>query len=786
MIKILAASLGILAVSRMPVLPAPPQPVWPWTMLAVAIVLLSLHSRSRWLACFCLAAVWSVLAGQQILTRQLPVDLEGEELLISGIISDLPENRDRFQRFEFTVSDYHNLKHDYIHGQVLPKRLLLSWYGQDSLRVAQQWTLRVKLSRPRGFVNTGGFDYQRWLLSRGVGATGYVRASTHNSMGGLATGYAFQKHREAIRDWISGAFDSQTSGLLRALAVGDTSAITMAQWDLLRTTGTSHLMAISGLHIGLIASLGYWLGHGIRAGLSLRRLPLSLAYWLPGFVSCALAALYSAMAGFALPTQRALTMVVMVNIALLTGRAGSSMRALAWAMLIVLLIDPLSGHELGFWLSFGAVFVLLFHFQHRYRAPGLDSEYRLAGLARAGVFGRAQWVVFLGLMLPLLVLNQPLSLLTPLANLFAIPVVSLLVVAPLLAGVLLKSLGIGGADALLQFASTLLQVCMWGLEWLSRQMAVGSWYPQGAAPDLPVVLVAGAGILLLLSPRGFPARWLGLLLLMPLVLPPAADRAPLSLTVLDVGQGLAAVVATENRVLVYDTGPAYSERFNAGDAILAPYLRARGIHHIDRLIVSHGDGDHAGGVEALLGEVSIGDLVVGEPLPHLAGAYPALSTAICDASSQWHWDGVLFQLVEPIASAGTAANDQSCILMVEYAGQRILIPGDIEAKVEKGLLLHNQLGEDLQLLIAPHHGSATSSTRALVEQLRPEQVVYAAAYRSRYGHPHPQVRARYQAVGSKAYITGETGQLHFIWDRQGNVRVEALRSAQRRYWFDGF
>lgn len=791
MIKILCASLGILAVSRLPTLPMLPQPGWlSMAVIATAITLLFFNTRTRWLACFCVGAVWAIVAGHGLLAQQLPPELEGEELLVTGVVSDLPENRGEFQRFEFTISEYHNLNPDFARRKVLPERVLLSWYGQQSLRVAQQWTLRVKLSRPRGFVNSGGFDYQRWLLSRGLGATGYVRASIHNELQGLVPGYPVQERRQAIRDWIAAGFDEQIAGLLRALAVGDTSGISTKQWDLLRGTGTSHLMAISGLHIGLVALLGFWLGHGIRAGLSLLHLRLSWGYWLPGFVSCILAGLYSAMAGFALPTQRALTMVLLVNIALLASRGGSSMRALAWAMLIVLLIDPLSGYDLGFWLSFGAVGFLLFHFQHRYRAGGQALEelngrsrivQRMQGLAS---FGRAQWVVFVGLMVPLLALNQPLSLVTPLANLVAIPLVSFFVVAPLLCGLVLNFLGFAVASAFVLFASKMLGLCLVYLEWLAAHVQFGTWSPQGAELSIPALLLGAAGVLLLLSPRGLPARWLGLLLLTPLVLPSGAERPPLTLTVLDVGQGLATVVSTGNRVVVFDTGPAYSERFNAGDAILGPHLRARGIHKIDRLIISHGDADHAGGAEALLTGVAAGEVVGGEALPGIASAYPNMPVSVCDENSRWEWDGVLFELIEPIAPVGSAPNDQSCVLLVEYAGQRILIPGDIEARVEQTLLLHDQLPEDVSVVVAPHHGSATSSTQGFVEGIQAEHVVYSAGYRSRYGHPHPQVRARYEALGSKAYNTAESGQLSFSWDRRGNLHVSSLRQTQRRYWFD--
>ncbi|MGQ9425192.1 DNA internalization-related competence protein ComEC/Rec2 [Gilvimarinus sp. F26214L] len=775
MINILAAGAGLLAISWLPRLPELSLPAW--LGLGTAIIPMLFHPRLRVFACFLLGASWAVVSGQHILNEQLPVELEGEDLILRGVISDLPERRGDFQRIQFAVSEYLNIKPEFAQEQNLPRRVLLSWYGDEDLRVAEEWTLRVKLSRPRGFVNLGGFDYHRWLLSRGVGATGYVRASTLNRLHGIAPGYGLQKQREQVRDRLTSAFQPSTNALLVALAVGDSSLIDSEQWDLLRRTGTSHLMAISGLHVGLVAVLGFWLGHAVRALLSMARTRLALIYYLPGVLSCLCAVFYAAMAGFSLPTQRALIMVLLANLAILTGRVGSSARALAWAFLLVLLIDPLSGYEMGFWLSFGAVAFLLFHFQNRHRAWEEGGRLR-----RALTFGRAQWVVSLGLVLPLLALNQPVSLLSPLANLFAIPLVSSVVVGPLLAGVLLQSLGFEQGAALVAVAAHCLSFCMSGLDWLNYSFANSGWSPEGGAVTGPALVAGLTGIVLLLAPRALPARWLSLPLLLPLLVPGAQPQPPLRLSVLDVGQGLATVVRTENHTLVYDTGPAYSERFNAGEAILGPYLRSRGVRHLDRLIVSHGDGDHAGGTGPLLEQVDSGQLWVGEELPLDLGSAPP--QRLCERSEHWTWDGVDFSLIEP-PNPGADGNDRSCILGVEYGGQRILITGDIGSAVERDLLGAGMLPRRVTVLVAPHHGSLTSSSAEFVRWVRPAHVVYSAAYRSRYGHPHPEVQARYAGVGSRAHNTAQAGQLDFVWNHEGKLTVQALREVRRRYWFDG-
>lgn len=777
MTRILAASAGILAVSLLPRLPVLPQPFWLSAAGAAAlIILLFAFPRGRLLGCFCLGAVWGLVAGYHLLAQQLPPDLQGRELLVSGFISDLPENRGDYQRFEFTVDRYLNLDTEAGAGGNLPRRILLSWYGAPPLTAAGHWTLKVKLSRPRGFVNTGGFDYQRWLLSQGIGATGYVRSSTHNGADGIAPGHWLLKRRQATGQWIRDLTGDTTGALLVALAVGDSSGIRPEQWRLLRNTGTSHLMAISGLHIGLVALLGFFIGHALRAGASFLSPRLGWLWWLPGLCSVAVAAFYSAMAGFSLPTQRALTMVVLVNAAVMLGRGGASGRALAWALLIVLLIDPLSGYQTGFWLSFGAVAVLLFRFRERHSA-GKGALHRLA------TFGRAQWVIFLGLLAPLFALNQSASLLAPLANFAAIPLVSFLVVTPLLGALLLQPLSACLAGWLLQVAAWFLQFGMALLQWLTRHLPLGGWHPGGGAVTWPALLLAAVGVLLLLSPKGLPGRWLGALMLLPLLLPRPAPPPALDIRVLDVGQGLAVVISTPSRVLVYDTGPAYSERFNAGDAIVGAHLRARGIQRVDRLVVSHGDMDHAGGTEALLGSVAVDEILLGEELPELAAHWPDLPVEDCRESPAWRWDDVGFRfLVPPLAPS--AGNNSSCILLLEVADRRILIPGDMEAEVERSLLAADLLPDSLDLLIAPHHGSKSSSSPEFVAASRPANVVYSAGWRNRYGHPHPAVRARYRAAGSEAHDTGLGGELDFVWDRAGELRVSALRQSHRRYWFD--
>lgn len=738
-----------------------------------------------WFTAFCLGMAWAVFSGQQMIDSQLPVALEGVDIPVTGVVSSLPQQRDRFQRFLFAVDDASRAQ-----TPGLPAQLSLSWYGQTELQAGQRWQLQVRLKRPRGSVNDGGFDYQRWLLSEGTGATGYVRDVPQNELLGVAEGFALLKRRQSLAQWIDRYAGPSGSALMIALAVGDSSRLTGDQWALLRTTGTIHLMAISGLHIGLVALFGFWLGHGLRVLASLwltlgdgnRPWLNALPYLFPSLVSLMAAGGYASLAGFALPTQRALVMCAVVNLGIVLGRRVGAAVTLSWALLLVLLLDPLAGYDMGFWLSFTAVASLLLAFRGRVN-PGVPERkwpWRLWGWVQG--LGYAQWVVFVALLIPLLLLGQPVAWLSPLANLVAVPWVSLLVVLPLLCSICLSFFSESLAGAILPWIESSLAVCWHYLEWITGLADVG-WAQAGTTP-VPGPLAAGLallGVLLLLLPRGFPARWLAPVLFLPCLLPPSPDRPPLVVSVLDVGQGLAVVVEAagkdETRTLVYDTGPASSDRFNAGDAIVIPYLRARGITDLDMLVVSHSDNDHAGGALPVLRWFPGASLYLGEPLE-----IPYRQASTCHQGESLNWGEVKLEFLTSRKPSGGSNNNRSCVLLIRYRDWWILLPGDIESPVERRLLRDGGLPDSVDLLLAPHHGSNSSSMEAFVQHLSPDHVVFSAGYRSRYGHPHPKVQSRYREQGSVLYNTSLSGRLRFEFTPSA-MRVNRLRSDRPRYWY---
>lgn len=514
----------------------------------------------------------------------------------------------------------------------------------------------------------------------------------------------------------------------------------------------------------MVSGLAYALAHLVW------RRSARLALLLPAPKAAALAAviaafLYTLLAGFAVPAQRTLYMVCVVAAALWSGRAASASVVLAAALLIVLLLDPWAVTSAGFWLSFGAVAAILFVMVNRVAQPGW-----LTGWART------QAAVTVALLPLLLALFQQVSLISPVANAFAIPLVSL-VVAPLaLLGMLLPF------DAVLHLAHFAMACCMYVLEGLSA-LPDAVW--QQHAPAAWAIVVALAGTLWLILPRGTPARWLGAVACLPLffVFPPALRWGELKVMVLDVGQGVAVVVQTANHALLYDTGPAFGPAADSGNRIIAPYLRAVGVRRIDGLVVSHDNADHTGGAVSVLQALPVAWLAASlpdmDPLPLIAD-----HAFLCYAGVTWEWDGVRFEFIHPTRESYAVKakdNDRSCVLRIVAPGGTALLPGDIERRAEEALLSE---GADLEadVLIAPHHGSRTSSTSAFVRAVRPKSVVFPVGYRNRFGHPHREVVERYRERGVALYRTDSDGAVLIAITPEGDIKIEPYRSQYRRYW----
>ena len=708
---------------------------------------------------FLFGMCWAQIHAENYLQHVLDEELAGTDVTIIARVSDIPVKHETLQRFVAQVEAFNA---DGYTGR-LPGHLRLSWHYGEPVRAGETWRFRVRLKPPHGFMNPGGFDYEAWLFQRGIHGTGYVRDSELNRRLREAPLLDAAGVRQQAASGIATALQgSDYAGLVAALAVGDRAAIDAAQWKVLINTGTNHLMAISGLHIGLAAVFGY--------GLFRRLVPARVMRYLPAQHAAMIGALpvaagYALLAGFAIPTQRALLMLVCVAGAALFRRNTRPLNVLFVALFLVLLWDPAAVLSAGFWFSFLAVAVIFL------AVTGRDARSRWLQ------WGWIQLVIALALAPLSLYLFQQVSLVSPLANMIMVPFVSLLVVPLVLLGVLLMAVSETAAAVLLGAAARLFELVWPALQWLS-DCSCSHWI--GTQPSLFVTLMALCGIGVLLAPRIRRWRIAGVLLLVPVLAwrPPLPADGAFRVDILDVGQGLAVVVRTRSRTLVYDTGARFSDRLDSGSAVVLPFLRHEGIGHVDLLLISHGDSDHIGGAPAVLAAYPRTPL-----LGQGTGGLAAASSLRCAAGQAWEWDGVVFSVLHPDDAVYTATNNRSCVLRIEGRGGSVLMTGDIERKVEDRLLRDSTADLGADLLIAPHHGSNTSSQRRFIEAVSPQTVVFAAGYRNRYRFPASAVVRRYAELGVAMHVTGLAGTIRVEVDPQRGVSpVHRYRDTHRKYW----
>jgi competence protein ComEC len=763
---ILSFACGVMFLQLLPELPAAG-----WCALALSsLVLLSRKRFLRVPAAFALGFAWALACAHVRMADRLAPELEGRDIQVVGVIASLPAAGERGLRFEFEPeSSTEKL------AAHLPSRILLSWYRQPlqedqpallegAVHPGERWKLTVRLRRPHGLFNPHGFDYEGWLLERGVGATGYVRFLKGKSSEKLGERGSFSDRIERLRESVRDRFkrvlgETPAAGILAALAVGDQRSISAEEWRLFNRTGVTHLMSISGLHVTLVSGLVAWL-----AGWLWRR-SARLMHLLPARKAAAAAAIagalgYTLVAGFAVPAQRTFWMVTLVALALWSGRIASSARVLALALAVVLAFDPWAALAPGFWLSFGAVALIFFV------VDGRSSAWTQ--------WLRVQWAVTIGLAPAALFLFAQVSLAGPLANAVAIPVVSALITPLALAAALVPW------DAPLQLAAWLTEWLLQFLEWCAA-LPAAVW--QQHAPPLWTMLLALAGVVWLLAPRGMPWRSCGLLLMLPAAAlpPPAPAPGEAWITTLDVGQGLAVLVRTRNRALLYDAGPAFGADADSGERIIAPYLRATGIARLDALVVTHNDNDHAGGAASVLENFEVDALLHSLPSQHpLLGIAPGVRA--CAAGESWNWDGVRFAILHPAPGMqARKTNDVSCVLKVEAGGRSMLLTGDIERPAEAALLARDPAMLRADVLLVPHHGSRTSSSPEFLRAVGPSVAVIAVGYRNRFRHPAEEVLGRLS--DRNVLRTDRDGAVEVVL-AEGKLAVEGERRRGRRYWHD--
>lgn len=770
-LTLIAFAAGIWLLQQQPELP---DARWLWVLPLLVTPFSLPPGKQTWqkglrtsllmLACVALGFGWAAARAYLRMSDSLPPAWQGVDIRVEGVVASLPDRDSRGERFDFRVETI------LTPGAQVPERIRLSWPAPEwnsaaipqRLKAGERWQFTVRLKLPHGTANPDGFDYEAWLLTRDIRATGYVREQLQAERLG-ESGWPIDR-LQSLRDRVRNAIgqtllDHPQAGVITALVVGDQGSIPHDNWRVYNRTGTNHLMSISGLHITLFAVLAGGLVYALwrRIPSLVLKLPARRAALLAGWLA---ALVYTLLAGFQIPAQRTLFMLTVLVVGLWLQREPRPLSLLVWALFVVLLIDPWAVLATGFWLSFGAVAAMM------WAGQGL-----IGRSDKLVLWTRAQAAVTLALAPALLLLFHQISLISPLANALAIPVVSWGVVPLALAGMIVPPL--------LHFAADIMQGVETVLQWLSA-FSWASW--SLPAPTLYAVLLSLAGVIWLLAP-GLPARWLGGFMFMPLLFPTVSTPAAKNFEaeILDVGQGTAVLIRTAGHALLYDTGPVHGDS-NAGEQVVMPRLRALGITKLDGLILTHDDLDHTGGAAAVMRDVETGWLMTSLPEGHVLLNRPSLR---CIRGQRWQWDGVTFEILNPpvyaYAQATRKDNDRSCVLKISQGTHSLLLTADAERIGE--LEMTERIAGKLPatVLMAGHHGSQTSSIEEFVNLVKPQYVIYSNGWKNRFGHPHDSVLARFRNLGSEAHRTDNQGWMRVRFTHKG-VQFEHWRDQYRRYW----
>ncbi len=779
---------------------------------------------------------WAATLATFRLNDELTKQWQQKNIKIIGVIATLPEINERGERFGFDVekvfSDDSILANKLLISAQphVPRHISLNFYRETDRKinhnniasnslfsnatnksnlasqfsVGQRWQFNVRLKRPHSTYNPHGYDFEAWALSENIRATGNIHAkSGYKKLSDFVwqPAYMVEKVREKIGNKISQTLMNKPyAGVIRALVVGDDSQINRDIWTVYLNTGTNHLMSISGLHITMLAGLAFGIvSFGWRRYPSLvLRMPTRYAATFAGLtIACS----YALLAGMSVPTQRTLIMLATFALSLFLGRHLAISRALAIAVIVVVLIDPWAVIAPGFWLSFSAVALIAYVSVGR-----LKTQHWLLEAVNT------QWAITIGLLPFLIALFGQTSLVSPIANAIAIPIISLIVVPLSILG------GLIPLDFILLVSHWVLEISMIGLNWLAN-LSLAVW--QQAAPSVWAIILASFGVLWLLLPRGFPQRWLGLLILVPLFLakPQQLLNNEMQASVLDVGQGLSVVIKTANHAFLYDAGSRLSTQNDAGNRIIIPYLRGEGIRKLDGFMVSHNDADHSGGAASVLAQMPVSWLstsfnsseITADLMKIKAQTKPAFKTMQCVAGQHWQWDGVNFDVLYPSLASyqdqSLSDNNRSCVVKVTSQHGSILLTGDIEKQAERELLRAYQNtalmtdsndSESAQqtllksdVLTAPHHGSKTSSTLDFIRAVDAKHTVFSVGYLNRFKHPKLAIEALHQNNSlhhsvSKNYRSDYHGAVIFKFTHDNTIKAQAWRQTRPKYWHDDY
>jgi competence protein ComEC len=752
-VTFLAGTLVVCQLSSLATL----EPLLP--LLGTALVLLVWRGQTL-CALFIAGLLWTWLFGANALARGLDPSLNGRQWLVTGEIASVPQSAADHTSFDLKLIDAPP-------AIVRLRRVRLAWYESDvHLRAGERWRVMVRLRHAHGLRNPGDYDFEGKLFDEGVDATGYVVRCPCNARI-EAAGWRAPILRS--REWLAARIESAVPGssfvgILQDLSVGLDARVSPEQWRVFSATGTTHLMAISGFHVAAVALVAMWLVSAGWRAIGVRSIACSDAQSVVGM---AVASGYALLAGFSVPTQRTLVTLGCVFAARLLRRATAVWSLLGLALVAVLVLDPLASLGAGFWLSFATVAGILFAL-----------EGRLERRAEWREMVPAQIAATLCLLPLTLALFGTASLIGPLVNLIAIPVFSLILVPAVLTGAALLALPGGAGELWFSWVEHAIALVWPGFAALAESPLALLHVPP--RPPWTLALLA-AGMLTLLTPWPRHIRLLGLACALPALCwrPPPLAAGAFELTILDVGQGLAAYVATREHGLLFDTGPMARSGRAAAEFSVVPFLRDRGRNRLDLLVLSHGDRDHTGGVSAVRGAVEVLRELTGGRLRGNRGGP-------CVAGASWSWDGVQFQFLNPPPIGGrdirSEENDASCVLAVSGPGGSALLTGDIEAAAERSLLARSSIAR-VDVVVVPHHGSRSSSGIEFVAALAPRWAVVSAGYDNRWGFPKPEVVARWSAAGAKVLTTARSGAVTFHFEPTGlHGSPEEYRLQAGRFW----
>jgi len=732
-------------------------------LLLVASLLAMACRRARFPAYLCLGFALFMQAGQEIVDGRLKARFANDSLLTQVRIVDFPKLTGSAVVMLVEPLDDHRL----------PARSRVSWFEPPlEPAIGDVWQFELRLRRPRGYSNPGVFDAEAWLFRQNILATGYVVNGKRNTR--LETGResAIDSYRRdflARADRAAGSPD--TAAVLAAVGVGARHRISRTQWDNYAVTGTSHLMAISGLHVGLAATVAFLFA---RALLGVMRMAGN-AHAMAIVFGVGVAIAYAVVSGLGVPAERASLMLLVAASAIVRRRHIDPFATIAVAALCIFVLDPVSTMTPGFNLSFSAVVVLLWLARIRKNMAASGRYIHRASNAVRQLFIMQVFLLF-GLMPLTVILFNRIAFLALPVNLVAVPLFSIVTVPFTLTG-----LALGGNDGMAGHGA--LQIAAKSIDWLLALIEQAARLPFA---DTTVADVQGFGSLVvfmpslfLLLPRGWPGRRLALLAVAALLLqaPGPPDRGCFDAHVLDVGQGLATVLQTERSTLMFDTGASFRDGGAVAEHVVVPFLKSKGISRIDRLVVSHADIDHSGGVRTIREYADIGKVLVGEPLRDTENASSA-----CMAGQEWEADDISFRILHPDPARPREGNDSSCVLLVEAGRHGLLLTGDIEATAEREIIERTGL-RAVDAVVVPHHGSLTSSSESFVDAVSPQIAVVSAGFGNRWGFPKERVRMRWQAVGADVLDTATAGAVSMrLCEAAGLKALRMDRHERRRFW----